>query len=599
VYPVFTGGSNSVVGGLGTSVPSGIIASASIPGGQRIIQFPNTGAIALSARTTTAVGLNYNTATNEGQVNFFPASRGNFGIFWAGNYYIRVSASSVVNTQATSCSTSTGADQLFVVTCPGALDPFGNITAAAQQWASGTPAVSIFSPANNNIYFGSVPWDASGSYCSGNDAYCGGAQIGGSIGTGAFKTVALSTPTNPGFTNGAASSISYRITYRVPYGIAPNATNTAANSNQVTFMVFFQNPLLLSPFAYLGLANPLASTMNASNANAAPSQNVVLDMPGTWTINSFNTNGCANISSASAIDLSAYCYDFQLPEANLVFQVISRLPPLGNSACPGGVTNDAASNPQCDVTLTAVTYCSNVAAVRGPLGRPGGNGGTGYARRRLGDSDNMEAAADGSKRKLLQTSSATIGACAFNGNGLQAGNLGGTISFTNPAASGTIAAASTSYSTAFGTTPILSPTLEHRSMSSSTLSTSTPPTLHLLLMSAISTEWATSLVIPRFNLTPTLFHLFLPPPSKELSTHFTSPSTALKARSVSMQPTPMLTISLSLGGIFRTGQAPTPLVLHLELPQSPLSQMDKYQHLLVPTSLPPTRHTALGLLLVL
>jgi hypothetical protein len=209
-----------------------------------------------------------------------------------------------------------------------AVDVSNLVTVTSQQWVtSGSGGASIFT--NQPIYFGNVAFSASVNYCgatpnpptssgAGSDSYC---NPGGGNTAGGFRSFTLSlTQTTNVFSSGTGSSVSYRLSYRAPYTLAPNATDTTAGSAAVTFLMFFQNPLLLSPFAYLGLATPAASVTKAWAGNTQ-SQPVSLDMPGTWAIDVFNTNGCANITGTTSTDFSAYCYDPSMSEANLICRV--------------------------------------------------------------------------------------------------------------------------------------------------------------------------------------------------------------------------------------------------------------------------------------
>jgi len=445
---------NIYIGSSGV-VPSGNLATPpSVPGGARPIQFQNTGAVSLSARvsTDTVTGLLYNTATGIGQANFFPAAKSASAIYWLGDYYVRVTGTASINGALSQCSTTTTntADQLFTVGCPAAMDPSVFVTVSNQEWTNS--GVSIFS----SLYFNNVPFDSSVQYCGGNsgslvtsgtangDSYC---TPGGGTGSGGFRSFNLvmnATAFNV-YPGSSGSSVSYRISYRAPFALAPNATNTAVpNAAAVNFLMFFQNPLLLSPFAYMGLSNPAAFVTKAWAANAA-TQTVQVDIPGTWTIDTFNTNGCNNVTGRS-IDFSAYCYDPSMPEANLVYKVLARPPPASCAAAQLGT--DAAGNQQCDVTSTAVTACSPT-IVRGPLAKPTGS----FGRRRLigDDEEQVMRTADDSSRKLLQSASTV---CSLNANFMQPTALGN-LNFFNPATGSTVSASSSTYT--FGTTPVLSP----------------------------------------------------------------------------------------------------------------------------------------------
>jgi len=422
-FPVWTGGSGPL-----TSFGNVDMGVTKVPGGTRVLQFPASNAVSLTARTNTdpITGLIYNTVTNFGQSLFFDAVVGNPGrkaIYWSGDYYVRVSSTST-------CATGTNnGDQLFTVQCPAVIDPANpvyGLFSATNNWGA-----VILNFGQNPAYFGSLPFESGTNYAA--DAYGGSTNGGFRVLTLTVNATAVGLTTAPSAGNpgiipsyapaGSASAISYKLSYKNPLSMAPNATLDSAAASAVTFGVYFQNPLLLSPFSYL---NVPATQVNRSWVGNASPQNVALNMPGTWTINTYNTNGCANITGGS-FDVSAYCYDNQLPEAALVIQVLSR-PFSGSCAVDIGKDSFAGTTAVvvCDTTAQQFAKCTTTTAVRGPLGRPGGTGG-GYARRRLVPEEESVIAAAAAGRKLLQTTPPT-GLCTVSG--LAAGSI--TAAFTAP-----------------------------------------------------------------------------------------------------------------------------------------------------------------------
>jgi len=256
-------------------------------------------------------------------------------------------------------------------------------------------------------YFQDVQYTLSQSYCAANnDPYC---QItGGSSSVGRFNKLSLTaqdwyTNRTQGLVGGFAMSENTAtkgttVSFAVSYMGAAAVANTTSGG---TYLI--QNALAISPTAWTG--NSRSTSFTPPVMNAEPTE-IQLNMPGTWHLDIYGTDGCANITSTDGYNLYYSCPQSTMPSANMTFQV----------------TAGVGSTTEQDVTANRVFYCgitpSTGEAPKPVTGQTVVIQSSNRRRRRLLEDDEE---VEGPMRHLLQASNTAVKAlantlCSQNGN---------------------------------------------------------------------------------------------------------------------------------------------------------------------------------------